>query len=354
MITELMREPLAKTVKYLQPASYGSARGLTAQVYDQVEADFLPAPLIALHSPVPPVMAGVWSILRETLLAGNVDRAHKEAVAATVSKANECPFCVDAHTVLLRAASSEEVAHAILQDDHDRIRDPHMQALVNWAWSNQTADSNSAVPAPFSREEAPEMIGTAITFHYLNRMANIFLGDTLLPFRMPSALKEAAYRLYAATEGKRIVRRLPSGASLKFLPPAPLPDEFSWAAGNLSVAGAFAGFVRVVEDAGKRLLPESVRRLVTERVQAWKGQGMGISRGWVEEAVADIDSEHRAVARLTLLTAFASYQVDSSIIDAFRLQYPQDAQLITATAWASFAAARRVGDWLIEPFRTTV
>ena len=29
----------------------------------------------------------------------------------------------------------------------------------------------------------------------------------------------------------------------------------------------------------------------------------------------------------------------------FRLHYPDDSQLITATAWASFAAARRVGVW---------
>lgn len=354
MFTELMREPLAKTIKYIKPIGYNAAKGLTAQVYDQLQADFIPAPLVALHSPVPEVMAGVWSILRETLMAGSVNRSHKEAVAVTVSKANECPFCVDAHTVLLRATSDHDVADAILRDDHDKIQDPQLHALVQWAWTNRTSNPSFVPPPPFSRDEVPEIIGTAITFHYLNRMANVFLGDALLPFAMPSALKDFTYRLYAATEGKRIIRRLESGKSLKFLPAAQLPENLSWAAGNPSVAGAFAGFAKAVEEAGQRALPGVVRLLVNERVLAWNGEAMGISRRWVEEAVAEIETEHQAAARLTLLTAFASYQVDPSVIEAFQSQHPEDAQLIAATSWASFRAARRVGEWLVEPFKVTV
>ncbi len=65
--------------------------------------------------------------------------------------------------------------------------------------------------------------------------------------------------------------------------------------------------------------------------------------------MVEIEEAHRAAARLTLLTALASYQVDSSIVEDFQLQYPDDAQLIAATAWASFTAARRVGLWLAQP-----
>ena len=77
MIAETIREQMAKTIQYVQPVPYGSATGLTAEVYEQMQADFMPAPLVALHSPVPEVMAGVWSMLRETLLAGPA-RARKE------------------------------------------------------------------------------------------------------------------------------------------------------------------------------------------------------------------------------------------------------------------------------------
>lgn len=40
------------------------------------------------------------------------------------------------------------------------------------------------------------------------------------------------------------------------------------------------------------------------------------------------------------------YQVDAGVIRAFRAEYPGDDQLIQATAWASFTAARRIESWL--------
>jgi hypothetical protein len=133
---------------------------------------------------------------------------------------------------------------------------------------------------------------------------------------------------------------------LKFVPSIKLPDDLSWAASNPAVAGAFAGFAQVIEETGQKILPEEVRTFVGERIQTWDGETMGISRRWVEDAVIDIREEHQASARLMLLTALASYQVDSYVMEDFRSQYPDDAQLIAATAWASFSAARRVGSWL--------
>src|SRR5262249_25440414 len=110
----------------------------------------------------------------------------------------------------------------------------------------------------------------------------------------------------------------------------------------------FAGFARILEDAGRAVLPEPVRSLVSGHVETWKGEAMSLSRRWVEEAIIDIGEAHRDVARMALLTALASYQVDSNVIEAFRSQYPEDAQLITATAWASFTAARHIGVWFVE------
>ena len=60
---------LAQT-RYVKPVPYSSATRLTADVYRQMQADFLPIPLLTLHSPAPEVLAGVWSMLREALLAG--------------------------------------------------------------------------------------------------------------------------------------------------------------------------------------------------------------------------------------------------------------------------------------------
>ena len=69
--------------------------------------------------------------------------------------------------------------------------------------------------------------------------------------------------------------------------------------------------------------------------------------GMVQDlGVARLAEVKRPAARLALLTALASYQIDKDTIAAFRAQQPGDDKLIAATAWASFTAARRVGTWL--------
>jgi AhpD family alkylhydroperoxidase len=348
VITEAIREQMVKTIKYVRPVQYDSATGLTAELYQQMQTDFLAVPPLTLHSPAPQVMAGVWSILRETLRTGSVDRAFKEAMAATVSKTNACPYCVDVHASMLHATSDHDAAGAILRGDYDSIHNPRIRAIVEWVLANRTANANGGYPRPFSHADAPELIGTAVTFHYINRMVNVFLTDT--PFALPTAYRGLAGRLFGATAGKILIRpSLRQGDSLKFVPQAKLPDDLFWAASNPAVAGAFAGFAQVVEDAGQKVLPEEVRILVGEQVQAWNGEMMGISRRWVEDIVNQIKEEHRAAARLTLLTALASYQVDSSLVAEFQSHYPGDPQLIIATAWASFTAARRIGSWLRLP-----
>lgn len=77
-------------VRYVTPARPQAAGAVTSQVYGQVERDFgVLAPPVALHSPAPGVMAGVWIMLRESLIVRDqVERGAKEAVATAVSAAN--------------------------------------------------------------------------------------------------------------------------------------------------------------------------------------------------------------------------------------------------------------------------
>jgi len=52
------------------------------------------------------------------------------------------------------------------------------------------------------------------------------------------------------------------------------------------------------------------------------------------------------IGKSALLAAFASGQVDRSVVRMFRADRPGDATLVELTAWASLAAARRVGTWI--------
>src|SRR4051794_40035248 len=86
-------------IRYVTPVRAPAADDTVARVYQQVERDFgMLAPPVALHSPAPGPLAACWMMLRESLLAdGQVQRGAKEAVAAAVSVANSCPYCVTVH-----------------------------------------------------------------------------------------------------------------------------------------------------------------------------------------------------------------------------------------------------------------
>ena len=333
-------------IKHIQPVSSASASGLLSHAYPQITRDFgaLVEPF-TLHAPAPRLLAGIWMAIRETELVGIVSREIKEAVAATVSRLNRCPYCVDAHTMMLHATSAHGIAAAISQIDDGEIQDPAIRQIVAWAKATRSPDDPLLQKPPFSEAEAPEIIGTASTFHYTNRMVDIFLDETPLPSNR-GWLKGTLNRMVGYYFSRAVRRRKPAGSSLALLPEAELPADMGWAVSSPTVAGAFARWAAVVEITGQEALPANVRALVRAYVASWNGEPPSLSRGWVEPAVAGLEDAEKPAARLTLLTALASYQVDEGIINTFRAQQPGDDKLIAATAWASFTAARRVGTWL--------
>jgi AhpD family alkylhydroperoxidase len=111
-------------VKYVRPVRPEEASGLVAAVYDKLAHDFqLLAPL-TLTSGVPSLLAACWMVVRETLVSGAVPRIEKEMVAEGVSKANECPYCVAAHALMLKGGSEDEIAGALARGDVESIPTP--------------------------------------------------------------------------------------------------------------------------------------------------------------------------------------------------------------------------------------
>jgi AhpD family alkylhydroperoxidase len=315
-------------VKYVRPVRASAAVGLVAKVYQQMERDFgFLAPPISLHSPSPEVMAASWLMMRETLLAsGRADRVLKESVASAVSEANSCPYCVEVH---------DAVRHSI---------DGTYDANAVRAWV-------AGGPRPFPDDQLAECVGVAVTFEYVNRMNNVFLPASPIPARVPRLARNQVRRTLGgvAAPGKRAIE---PGGSLGLLPDALLPDDLSWSAGHATVAGAFARASVVIDAAGARSLPLHVRDLVNAWLSGDAGE-IGISRSWVDQAVAELPAAERAVAKLALLTALASYQVDADIVASARRDCADDAALVDLTAWASWSAARRAASRYLHASRRT-
>jgi AhpD family alkylhydroperoxidase len=326
---------MANRYLYTTPISVRDAKGEVAAIYAQLRRDLgSVAEPLALHAPLPDLLGSAWAILRETLLAGQVARGQKEAVAATVSTRNRCPWCIDIHSMMLQAAGHPQARLAIADGQVETIIDPSLRAIVAWA-DQPVLDMPPVAPAA-----VPELIGTAVTFHYLNRMVNALLMETFLPqarwarrtvaAALPWLLRPLARRSYTA------------GESLRWVRAADLPSDLSWAQQSPPIAHAFAGFAAVVDQHSQRALPASARAIIGEQLAVWNGVAPPLSRSWVEQAIAGLGEPEAAAARLGLLAALASYQIDEGVVAAYRRHYPGDASLVAALAWASFAAATAV------------
>ncbi len=323
-------------IRHVRPVPALDATGIVGVVYAEVKRDFgaLVEPF-TLHSPAPQLLAGVWRACRATLVTGTVPRAAKEAVATAVSRANRCPFCVDAHLVMLDGSGAHQTADALAAGDVDAIRDPRARALAAWA-----ASPVPIAPRPFTADEAPEILGTALVFHYINRPVTVLLGESPL-WAAPPRFKRALRRIGGWWFGRAIVRVKTSDPA-PLLPAAPLPDDLRWAAPSPRVADALGRFAAAVEVEGARALPAETRHVVTARLAEWHGEDVGLGRQWLGPALAALADAQRPAAQLALLTALAPHQVDDAVIDAFRACVPGDRALVAALAWASLAAARRI------------
>ena len=121
-------------------------------------------------------------------------------------------------------------------------------------------------------------------------------------------------------------------------------DNFGWAVPNPRVADALARWAGAIERETPKAVSPEVRKLVEGSLQRWQGELMPLSRSWVEEEVRDLTGEDRAVARLALVVAKASYQFDDSLAEDVLGQEQDEERFIRVLAWASHSGACRVAD----------
>lgn len=334
-----------RQVRYVTPVPASAATGLVARVYTQIEQEMrLVVPPALLHSPVPELLAAYWMLMREPLLpTGQVDRGTKEAVAAAVSVATICPYCVEMHSVSMYDLSTEHDAEAIAGDRLGDLHNPQLREVAEWARSAHEPDAPAALSATFSAAARAELIGVVVSLHYLTRMVNVFLSSFLLPPglgpRGRRRFKRGVSRILRST--LRDPRE--PGRSLPLLPAAPPRVDAAWAAGSPPVADAVSRSYAAFEVAGARSLSPAVRAVVLDRLDRWRGEDTGLGMAWCEDLIEGLPPADRVAGRLALLTALASYQVDENVVAEFRRYHPDDATLIEAAAWASFAASRLIG-----------
>ena len=333
-----------KTMRYLQSVPRHKAKGVVAEVYDQIADDFFVNGSLTSRSGVPDLFAAIWTGGRETVLVDDqLDRTTKEALTATLSSINDCPYCGDMMVSLVHAADKPDDAAKILNEAEESITDPLLRERLLWVRSVATPGAAPPSSTPFNSAQLPEVIGSLMALSDINRFSHIVMDGSPVnaPFGL-QAVKAFALRLFGGELRATHRHPLEPGRTLHLLPEADLPDDMQWAGPNPRVAGAVARWAAAVERESMQVIPDRTRQLVHNSLEQWQGEQMPISRSWVEQEVDGLEGNERAIARLALLIAKASYQTDDNLV-AEVLQYnPKQEQFLRILAWSTFTAARYV------------
>jgi AhpD family alkylhydroperoxidase len=318
--------------RYTEPLPPKAATGRVAEVYAQLSRDFgidEPVTFVVLSS-VPELLAPTWALMRESLIAGPGGRTGKELAALGVSLANKCPFCVDAHTVLLHATGDHALAERLARGEQPQ-NEEHARVL-EWGKRTRVPGSLTLEPCPFPREHAPGYLGTALAFHFINRIVSALLTENLLP---GNAQRFRPVRSLAGRTLARTVRRpARPGAALALLD-LPDPGESpAWADGT-PVGLAYAALLRAAMAGGGQLDADD-QDLVEEALQDWDGAHPPLAPDTFP------DRSERPGARLALLAALAPYRVTDEDVAAWRRPEHTDRDLVQLAAYGAFLAVDRI------------
>lgn len=309
--------------RYTSPEPPKSATGVVADVYAQLATDFgiKDATTFVVLSASPPLLTATWALMRESLLAGHASRTGKELVAAGVSLANRCPFCATAHAVLLHATGDHRLAETVLRSDEPE--DPEERRLLAWG-------KDMSTPLPFAAQEVAEYAGSALAFHFINRVVSSLLTEQMLPGGLER------YRLVRSTAGRSLAatvrRQLRSGVSLPLLKTS---GEAPVWAGDSPVGPAY-GALRTAAFQGAGSLSDEDAAFVRESVAGWDGVTPLPLTGPLP------DRTDRPGARLALLAARAPYRITDEDVAAWRVPPFTDRALVHLVAFGAMCAVERV------------
>ncbi len=332
-----------KTMRYISAVPTREASGLTKQVYDMIEQDFFKNGSLTSRSQVPELMAAIWTGGREAMLVEDrVDRTTKDAVCAVLSQINDCPYCEDMLVSLVHAGGEHEAAEDILTQNNLGATDPKLRERLEWVRTIATPGTSDTMPAPFTAEQLPEVLGTLMGMSDINRFSHVVMADSPVnaPFGL-QAVKAGALRLFGSELEVTRRLRLEPGRALPLLPPAPLPEDMSWAKPNPRVADALARWTAAVEREVEGVVSPEVKDKVAASLDSWRGERMPISRAWVNADVEGLSGEDEAIARLAIVLAKAPYQVDEGMAEAVLGNDTDEARFVRILSWASFTGARR-------------
>lgn len=283
------------------------------------------------------------------LVPDKVDRTTKDAISAVLSQINDCPYCEDMLISLVHAGGEHEAAGEIFAGSDFDSSDDLLRRRLEWVAALATSCADDIPEIPFSDEELPEVIGTLMGMSDINRYSHVVMTGSPVsaPFGLRS-IKAIALRLFG-TE-LEVTRRavLEPGRALHLLPPAALPSDMHWAKPNPRVADAVARYAATVEREGSRVISAETREVIRASVDRWNGEAMPLDGRWIDADIQSLSGEDRAIARLAIVLAKASYRITDQMIADVTGEDIDEQRFVRILAWSSATAARRFAQIVVQ------
>ena len=328
--------------KQFNPINLKSADGLLKEVLEQSQRDFFINGTITCHTAVPEIMAGVWLSGREIVLVNDRLPAWlKKAMGAALSEVNQCPYCEDFLLSLTYGAKEKNVADSLKKNNVDDIQDELTQKRMRWIKAAPDKNAPELMDPPFSISELPEALGTLIVFGYTNKMSDFALDGS----PVPTLGRGTSLKFFGGELRESAELELKARDSFYLLPESPIPTDLEWSKGNLLVAESLARWQKVIDDNIQGVLSEKTRKIILDQLQKWEGGPPGISRGWVESEVQDVDDSEKNRAKVALIVAKYSYQIDDGLLDILVQEGLTEKELLALGSWSAYNGAKTVANW---------
>jgi uncharacterized peroxidase-related enzyme len=125
-----------KEMPLIQPMTANTVSPEVQSIFKEIEKGFGMVPnLFRTMAHYPPLLKANWEKVKAVMMGGRLSRKVKETIAVLISKDNECPYCVKAHSDALRLLKVDEgVVENILEGNlKDAGFSPQEITLINFA-----------------------------------------------------------------------------------------------------------------------------------------------------------------------------------------------------------------------------
>jgi len=354
LIETKIAEQNAQRVKYIKVIGLKESEGKVNRINVQIDRDFGLVGPMTLSTPSERVHAIRWATARESFVVeNNVKRVTKEIIAAGVAQINKCPYCEDVHRTSISSAGNNDAAKAIINGSWKSLKNERTKAIIDWSINTRNPNASIIRNPPFSKIEAPEIIGTALVFHSTNRLVSIFLEESPLPGLLNNnLLKKVALKIASKTLFKTMVtKKVNEGESLQFIHNYKIQKSFEWSKTIPSFSRALAAEKMLLYEIEKEIIPQKLVSLFKNKVKKWQGEEMPLGRSWLQILTNGLSEAEKPIANLIFLAAFEPYTITKTDIDAFRKIYPDDKDLVDVSFWAIQILTNRISEWLTKPFK---